>query len=98
MSNHNPHILFVIDHFYPYIGGGEILFWELTRGLVKNGYRVTVITSRHDKQLASHETTDGVEVIRVGSNRLNYQWYGMRAGLQYCKKHKVDIVHGTSFF
>ncbi|HMY80353.1 MAG TPA: glycosyltransferase family 4 protein [Candidatus Absconditabacterales bacterium] len=92
------HILFILDHFFPYIGGGEVLFWELTRGLVRSGHKVTVITSHFDQTLSKHETIEGVEVIRVGKNRIGFQLLGAIKAINYCKKYHIDIIHGTSFF
>jgi len=44
-------ILFVLEHFHPYIGGAEKLFYVLTKALVKDGYEVTVVTTLFDKNL-----------------------------------------------
>lgn len=38
-------ICFVLEHFIPHVGGVEILFAELVRGLVESGHEVRVVTS-----------------------------------------------------
>jgi len=44
--NHNPEkqfkkltICFVVEYYYPHVGGGELLFQKLAEGLVKEGQR-----------------------------------------------------------
>ncbi len=92
------HILFILDYFRPYIGGIETLFYDLTQDLVKNGYEVTVITSRHDTSLQHYAKQDGVKIIRVGKSR----WSIISAVLFYALRHRsllqtVDHIHTSTF-
>ena len=38
-------ICFILPHFYPYVGGAEKIFYDLTEGLVRRGHEVRVISS-----------------------------------------------------
>lgn len=38
-------ICFILDHFYPFVGGNEKLFMDIALGLRNRGYKVRVITS-----------------------------------------------------
>ena len=49
------HILLVLDYYTPHIGGIEKLFSDLASFLVIDGYRVTILTSRHDMSLPYQE-------------------------------------------
>ncbi len=91
-------ILFILDHFWPYVGWWETLFYELTRGLIHQWNKVTVITSHYDVKLKQRETIDWVNIIRVGSNRINFQRYGTKKALQIIHKEKYDIIHGSTYF
>jgi glycosyltransferase involved in cell wall biosynthesis len=44
-------ILFVLEHYPPYIGGAETLFGLLADQLVKHGHKVRVITTRFRSNL-----------------------------------------------
>ena len=78
-------ILFVVNHFYPYIGGAEKLFFELAVRLVEKGNQVSVVTTQHDNQLPRSEKVKGISVFRIPCRnrflftflhgRLNY-YYG----------------------
>ena len=63
-SNINMKILFVLEHFYPYIGGSEKLFYELTTKLAAQGFDITVVTSLYDKKLPLVESHKNVKIVR----------------------------------
>ena len=58
-------ILFVLEHFYPYIGGAEKLFYALATNLAKEGFEVIVVTTQFDKKLPLVEFHKNVKIIRV---------------------------------
>ena len=60
-------ILFVLEHFYPYIGGVEQLFWQLSKSLVARGHEVKVITTRFDKKLSKTQGVLPVEYLAVAN-------------------------------
>lgn len=89
-------ILFVLEHYVPYIGGAEELFSGLTRALVQRGHHVMVITTRHKRDLPTHETINGVHVHRVRSrNRFFFTFMSMREVIRQATW--ADIIHTTSY-
>jgi glycosyltransferase involved in cell wall biosynthesis len=63
MKAHNK-VLIVLYYYYPYVSGVSVCAKRVAEGLVKNGYKVTVLTTQHEKCLDKHEVINGVEVIR----------------------------------
>lgn len=89
-------ILFVLEHYHPYIGGAEFLFTQLTRQLVKNGFQVTVITTRHDQSLAAAETLDDVRILRVRChNRYLFTLFSLPHILK--ETRTSDLIHTTTY-
>ena len=91
------HILFVVENFFPKIGGVETLFYLLTKELCSKGHRVSVVTSGVNQYVPLTETlSSGVEVHRMRSpNRYIFTFFGIFKLLRHCKQ--VDIIHTTSY-
>lgn len=87
-------ILLVIDHYYPHLGGVEKLFKTLAESLTEN-HRVTVITSRHHKNVPVEETINGVHVIRMPMSRFLFTFFGFFKVLPYV--HKNDLVITSTY-
>ena len=89
-------VLFVLEYFYPYIGGSEKLFYQLTKSLVRLGHDVTVITTRFDKTLAKREDINGVRVVRLNlKNRFMFTFFSLPAIISEAKK--ADVIHTTTY-
>lgn len=89
-------ILFVLEHFYPYIGGAEKLFYELATALVREGHQIGVVTTRFRPDLPEQETLEGVKVVRV--NCRNRYWFSVASLPAIRRMAKTyDIVHTTSY-
>jgi len=89
-------ILFVLEYYYPHIGGVERLFKSLTEYLVTRGNEVTVLTNKFRKDLLSNETINGVMVRRLGfRNRYLFTFLSLPWVISYGKNH--DLIHTTSF-
>lgn len=56
-------ILVVSEYFYPRLGGGEIVLWNVANTLLKRGHRIQVVTSRMANTV-DHEIIGGIEVFR----------------------------------
>ncbi len=54
------------NYYYPYISGLSEYCRRVSEELAKNGHKVTVVTSRHDRKLPRREKINGVRVIRCG--------------------------------
>ncbi|MEQ8702342.1 MAG: glycosyltransferase family 4 protein [Phaeodactylibacter sp.] len=89
-------ILFVLEHFYPYIGGAEKLFYELTTSLAKAGHQIAVVTTLFRPDLPEAEELQGVSVVRIKCR--NRYWFSM-ASLPAIRRmaKDYDVVHTTSY-
>jgi len=89
-------ILFVLENFYPNIGGVETLFKSLTEQLVKEGHEVLVITTRLNKNMPAEEMMSGVRIRRYPFfNRYTFTLFAMFPIMRHIRKY--DIVHTTSY-
>ncbi|GAB3912161.1 hypothetical protein GCM10028803_54980 [Larkinella knui] len=57
-------ILYILDNYYPHIGGAELLFQRLAEGLVRRGMSVTVLVPKNYPDYLDEETHNGVHIIR----------------------------------
>jgi glycosyltransferase involved in cell wall biosynthesis len=96
-------ILFYIERFYPINGGAENSALRLAKALVKNGYKVSVLTRRYDEKLSTIETIEGVKIERVNSGigKLGTIDFFMKSWL-YLKMNRKDFdvlhMHGINIF
>ncbi len=89
-------ILFVLEHFHPYIGGAERLFWELSTALARQGHQVGVVTTRFREGLPREETLSGVRVYRVDCyNRYFFSFASLPAIRRLLREY--DLVHTASY-
>lgn len=89
-------ILFVLEHFYPYIGGAEKLFYVLTTNLAKEGFEVAVVTTRYDKNLKPEEVHKGVKIVRVNCyNRFGFTFLSVPKIIQNAKG--CALIHTTTY-
>jgi D-inositol-3-phosphate glycosyltransferase len=97
-GGHKVHILFVLEFYFPHVGGLETLFQHLAEGLVQHGYRVTVVTlwlPGTDKR----ETHNGVGIVRVKTpgfaQRYLFMLYALPTVLR--KERVADLIHTTTY-
>ena len=96
MINGKPSILFVLEHYPPYIGGVEKLFGQITRSLAHRGIDVTVITTQHSKELPLREIADGVKVRRIRSfNRYLFTLAALPVVIGYARR--CSLIHTTTY-
>lgn len=89
-------ILFILEYYYPNIGGVEKLFKDLAENLVVNGHEIMVITNRFDSSLKKEETINGVKIKRLNlKNRFAFTFFSNFGILPYV--NKVDVIHTTSY-
>jgi glycosyltransferase involved in cell wall biosynthesis len=67
----NMRVFIVIATFYPLVGGAERQALEQGRSLRQRGLEATIVTFRHNKSWAAHDTIDGVPVIRIAGTLLD---------------------------
>lgn len=91
-------ILFVLEHYYPYIGGTETLFQTLAENLAKNHVEVIVLTSQLPNTPKT-ETMKKVKIFRVEGiknfERYSFILQAIPKAIQLARD--VDIVHTTTY-
>lgn len=55
-------ILYILPHFYPYVGGGERIFYDMARGLLAKGHQVRVIARNVGREYLGHKNVEGMDV------------------------------------
>ncbi|MCF8230126.1 MAG: glycosyltransferase family 4 protein [Bacteroidales bacterium] len=89
-------ILFVLEYYYPHIGGVEKLFKMLCEELVENGHDVTVLTNRYDSKLKKREVLKGVKIRRLSFyNRYLFTFFSLPYAVYYAGK--AELIHTTSY-
>ena len=89
-------ILFILELYYPNIGGIEKLFKTLAEKLVEEGNEVTVITTRFRRGLPAEENLNGVHIKRLKiSSRFVFTFFGVFGMLR--EAFSADIIHTTSY-
>ncbi len=92
------HIVFVLEFFYPHVGGLETLFQQLAEGLARNGYRVSVITLWLPGT-QRYEQHNGVDILRVKTPPFAQRYWFMLVALPAALKHarKATLIHTTTY-
>jgi glycosyltransferase involved in cell wall biosynthesis len=60
-------VLATVTYYHPHWTGLTVIARRLAEGLAARGHTVTVLTSRHQRDLPRHEEINGVQVVRVPS-------------------------------
>lgn len=91
-------VCFVVEYYYPHVGGAEVLFQNLAEGLVRAGHSCDVVTCMLPGSL-KEETVNGVRVHRVRVPRSGARhWFtflGFFKALKYSAK--ADVVQTTVY-
>lgn len=89
-------IVFVVEHFYPYVGGAEELFLNLTASLAASGHEVLVVTTKHSHTLPKDEVYRGIKISRVPcKNRFLFTFMSLPEVIR--KARTSDFIHTTSY-
>lgn len=89
-------ILFVLENYYPNIGGVETLFKHLAEQLVADGHQVTIITTLVDKNSPKKEVLGNLTIHRIAfPNRYFFTFFGIFPILKHIRQH--DLVQTTSY-
>lgn len=89
-------ILFIVENFYPKIGGVETLFFELTKALAKEGHEVVVYTSGLKSNNLRREVIESIQVFRSrSSNRYLFTFFTLASCIKFARQ--ADIIHTTSY-
>lgn len=89
-------ILFVLEYYYPHIGGVESLFKSLIDTLSAQGHQIIVLTNRYDDTLPKVEHFENLTIKRYKFyNRYLFTFLAWLPGLTLAKE--VDLIHTTSY-
>ena len=88
------------DYTHPEAGGAEVVLRELSQRLVADGHEVTFLTVRHPGA-AAREVLDGIQIIRVGTNRY---LHSIQALVHYLRRLRnqfdviIEVVNTAPYF
>ncbi len=87
-------ILFIVDYYYPYIGGAEVVHQKLAESLAEK-HDVTVLTQAA-AAVQLEEVINGVRVIRIKTlNRLTFPWQAEK--IAYALALESDLVQVSTY-
>ena len=91
-------ILFVLENYYPFIGGAEVLFKNLCEGLAEKGHDIIVLTTQLQGTLPD-ETINGVKIHRISTPRKSSRYWFTFVAIPEALRlaSSVDIVHTTTY-
>ena len=58
-------VLIVLTYYSPYVSGLTNVARDVAEGLAARGWRVCVVTSKHDPALPTHDEQNGVRIVRA---------------------------------
>ncbi len=89
-------ILYVLEHYHPYIGGSEKLFTDLTTKMAEAGHHVSVVTTKFESSLSEFEEFKGVKIYRVKCfNRYLFTLFAIIRLIRL--QGRFDLVHATTY-
>ena len=89
-------ILFVLEYFYPNIGGVETLFKLVVERLSKEGHKVTVLTTKVSQDSPFKEVAGNLTIYRFPFyNRFIFTFLGFFPALYLSFKN--DFIHTTTY-
>lgn len=89
-------VLFLTRLYHPHIGGIEKHIEKISDRLIKNGYEITVLTTKHEKHLKNNETVKKVKIVRFPQPSIKYfglliTWFYMIKNIRLFTQS--DIIH-----
>lgn len=89
-------IAMVPPHFYPYVGGGEKLFYDIARGLVRQGHEVRVVSRNVGEEYLGEKDVDGIKVKYCPWKEMFGHPFPKRKDIEDTIKW-CDVVHTSTF-
>jgi glycosyltransferase involved in cell wall biosynthesis len=89
-------VLYVLENYWPHIGGAENGFRNLCEGMAARGHTVTVVTHLLPGT-SPYESINGVAVIRVSSFHNRYFFTFVSISEAYRRARSADLIHTTMF-
>ncbi|MDH3649382.1 MAG: glycosyltransferase family 4 protein [Saprospiraceae bacterium] len=89
-------ILFILENYFPHIGGLEKLFKHLAEGLAEHGHQVTIITNKNESELPFKEHHGTITILRY--RFINRYFFTLFAFFPaFMKAFSHDVIHTTSY-
>ena len=89
-------ILYVLEHYHPYIGGSEKLFTDLSTQMAAAGNDVLVVTTKYSSELPSVDEYKGVRILRIRCfNRFLFTFFALFKLLGL--RERFDLIHATTY-
>lgn len=89
-------VLFILEYYYPHIGGVERLFTYLAEHLADQGHEVKVITNQYESSLPRTELQNGVWIHRYPFfNRFIFTFFAWIPAIRWARRW--DVIHTTSY-
>ena len=89
-------IAFILPHFYPYVGGGEKMFYDMAVRLSARGHEVRVVARSVGKEYSGHKRMDGIDVWYCNWKEMFGHPFVRRADIEKHIKW-CDIVHTSTY-
>jgi glycosyltransferase involved in cell wall biosynthesis len=88
--------IFIARLFYPHVGGVEKHLEKLSVELSRRGYKITIITSKHESQLQNYEIYKNIEILRINYPKIKLIglltiWFKLIHLIKLFKT--ADIIH-----
>lgn len=95
--------VFFCRYFYPHIGGVERHVFEVSRRLQKKGFKIVVITEKHDTTLEDKEIYKDITIYRIPVGRDNKEkkyviWRWLFAHRSLLTKAKIIHCHDVAYW
>ncbi|MCK4679327.1 MAG: glycosyltransferase family 4 protein [Bacteroidales bacterium] len=89
-------IVYVLEHYYPALGGVEKLFRSLAEHISKCGFEIEVLTLRNNRHDKTDEVINGVKIKRLNLiNRFFFTFFSPWAVIKASRN--CDLIHTTSY-
>ena len=90
-------ILFVLEYYFPHVGGVETLFKSLVDKLDQKGHQITILTNRFDPALPKKEKQGSNTTIHRYKffNRYLFTFLAFWPAIRLARS--ADVIHTTSY-
>ena len=89
----------IIDTWFPYLGGGQINAWEVSKRLAKSGVSIDIITRNNGND--NLKTSKNIKVIKLGSRSQPFdtvsKFLFLIKSFFYLYSHQYDLIHAHAF-
>lgn len=92
-------ILFVVEYYYPHVGGGETLYQTVAEGLAEKGCEVAVVTTGLP-EVKKEEILNGVKLYRIPTPKIlgGHYWFTFLSFPKLFSLAKsYDVIHTTTY-